>query len=52
MCEFVLSATIFTIIKYGQQRYPPAKREKDAGIQTVLNLLCLIILIEQLVLCI
>lgn len=52
MCEYELRATIFTIIKYRQQRYPPAEREKDVGIKTISNLLCLILLIEQLVPCI
>lgn len=52
MCEYILSATIFTIIKYRKQRYPPAEREKDDGIKTVSSLLCLIILIEELVPCI
>lgn len=47
MCEYVLSATVFTIIKqYRQQRYPPAEREQDDGIRTISNLLSLIILIE------
>lgn len=49
MCEYILSATIFPIIKYTQERYPPAEREKDAGIKTISNL---IILIEQSVPCI
>jgi len=47
MCEYVLNAIVFTIIKlYRQQRYSPTEKEQDDGVRTILNLLSLIILSE------